>query len=680
MHTATSYEDAVEWAEHILSQMTLEEKCAYVGGKDVFFTQAIERLGVPSVMFSDATAGVVLRDRFFEVTYQNAIKTSVAFPAPLLLAASWNRELAKAYAKSIGEECAANGIGVLLAPGFNMYRISQCGRNFEYFGEDPYLISRMVEQYVAGVQSTGTIATLKHFVANNTDYFRRKSNSIVDERTLHEIYMPAFKAGIDAGAMAVMTSYNLLNGEWTGQSEYVIKHLLRSVLGFKWLVMTDWWSVYDGEKIARSGQDLEMPASEATGCFLEKIAAGTIAEADVDRMVKSVLTTLKAMNLFERRPQPELVQHFPEHEQVALQTAQEGTILLRNKGKILPLKNDGEPVLLLGDYIHKKACGGGSSFVRGYNQITQYQALHKIFGDSIQFDPSPSDEIIRNAKRIVLSVGTDDAESWDRPFSLPVGEERYVKRIVDLNPNVIVLINAGSGVRMTDWADKAAAIVFCFYNGQNGNIALADILTGEVNPSGKLPFTIEKEFSDGPGASYVPPGEALYYGENDAWEKAHDVYDVNYHEGVFVGYRWYEQRRIAPLFPFGHGLSYTQFNYEDATLHSSTISRSELEQGQCVELEITLSNCGHRSGHEVVQLYVGDREASEPRPPKELKGFEKILLNAGESQTVTFQLGIDAFQFWSNQTKGWIVEPGQFDIYVGSSSQDLPLRLSIEIS
>lgn len=679
MHSDSAYQSAAEWAESILQQMTLEEKCAYVGGTDVFFTQPIERLGIPKVMFSDATAGVVLRERFFDVTYQNAIQTSTAFPAPLLLASTWNKDLAQAYAKSIGEQCAANGIGVLLAPGFNLYRISQCGRNFEYFGEDPYLISRMVERYVEGVQSTGTIATLKHFVANNTDYFRRKSNSIVDERTLHEIYMPAFKAGIEAGAMAVMTSYNLLNGEWTGQSEYVIKHLLRSVLGFKWLVMSDWWSVYDGEKLARSGQDLEMPASDATACFLEKIQQGVIEESDLDRMVKSILTAFKAMNLFERQPQPELVKNFPEHEKVALQTAREGTILLRNENHILPLENNGDPILLLGDYIHQKACGGGSSFVKGYNQISLFEALHKVYGSAAQYAPSPTDEDIRQAKRIILSVGTQDAESWDRPFALPQGEELYVKRVLALNSNVIVLVNSGSAIRMTDWADKAAAILFCFYNGQNGHIAVTEILNGDINPSGKLPFSIEKEFADGPGAHYVPANEALYYGENDAWEKAHPVYDVEYKEGIFVGYRWFDKKSIAPLFPFGFGLSYTQFDYDNLTIDNNKISVAELESGDSINVTCRVTNSGKMDGQEIVQLYVADLLCSEERPIKELKEFTKITIEQGQSQNIVFQLKKDAFQFWSDKTKKWTVEPGEFEILIGSSSRNIQLTTKIAI-
>lgn len=675
MYPKISFEEASQWADDILSQMTLAEKCSYVGGVDVFFTREIKRLGLTRVMFSDATAGVALRDRFFDVTYQNAITTTVAFPAPIMLAATWNPELAESYATAIGEECNANGIGVLLAPGFNLYRISQCGRNFEYFGEDPFLTSRMVERYVRGVQETGTVATLKHFVANNTDYFRRKSNTIVDERTLHEIYLPAFEAGIQAGAMAVMTSYNLVNGEWTGQSKAIIKDLLRHTLGFKWLVMSDWWSVYDGAKVVQSGLDLEMPASEATGDLQQKIETGEIEEADVDRMVKSILTTLKAMDLYNKKPQPQLVSKFPEHENIALQTAREGVVLLQNRNAILPLQSNDEEVLLLGDYIHKKAFGGGSSEVKGYHQITQYEALHKVLGERAHYDVAPTDETIKNAKRIILSVGTQDAESWDRPFALDIGEELYVRRIVNLNPNVIVLVNSGSAIRMTDWAEQAAAIVYCFYNGQNGNIAVTEILTGEVNPSGKLPFTIEREFSDSPGADYIPEGEVLYNGANDEWEKHRPVYDVEYKEGVFVGYRWYEKHNIAPLFPFGFGLSYTQFSYSDLTLNSDT---QRADDG--IDLSFTVTNNGLMDGSEVAQVYVRDCAASVERPLKELKGFRKCSLATKEAQTVRIHLDRKAFAFWSTDARDWVTESGEFEILVGSSSRDIALRQVISLT
>ncbi|MCR6653344.1 MAG: glycoside hydrolase family 3 C-terminal domain-containing protein [Cellvibrionaceae bacterium] len=675
MFPKISFEHAATWAEEILAQMTLQEKCAYIGGVDIFFIKGIERLGLPRILCSDATAGITLRERFNEVTFQYPVPTSVAFPAPLMLAATWNTDLVEAFATAVGEECNANGIGILLGPGFNLYRVAQCGRNFEYFGEDPFLISRMIERYVVGVQNTGTIATLKHFVANNTDYFRRKSNSIVDERTLREIYLPAFKAGIDAGALAVMTAYNLLNGEWTGQSKAVIHDLLRNTLGFRWLVMTDWWSVYDGAKLVESGQDLEMPGNLATLGLEEKIQNGEVQESDLDRMVKSILTTLKAMELYDKKPQPELIHKYPEHEKIALQTAREGVVMLRNQNQILPLdKSSPDEILLLGPYIHKKAVGDGSSEVKGYNQVTLYQALHKIFGERTRYEASPTDDMIRSAKRIILAVGTQDAESWDRPFELDPQEELYARHITRLNPNVIVLVNSGSGIRMTGWYQQAAAILYCFYNGQNGHTAVAEILTGDVNPSGKLPFTIEREFSDGPGANYVPAGEVLYNGANDDWEKIHPVYDVEYKEGVFVGYRWYDSRNIEPLYPFGFGLSYTQFSYSDLVVIPPKSGESH------VEVRFRVSNTGNVAGQEIAQVYVRDLHSSEPRPFKELKGFRKISLAPGEQTGLQFELPSSAFAFWSTKVDNWLVEPGDFEILVGSSSRDIRLKSQLNLN
>ncbi len=674
MYPKHSYNSAAAWADTILEQMTLEEKCAYVSGTDIFFTKPIPRLRIPRVMLADATAGVVLRERFYEVTYQNAIDRSTAFPAPILLAATWNPELAEAYAGAIAEQCLANGIGVLLGPGFNLYRISQCGRNFEYFGEDPCLIARMIERYVKGVQDKGVIATLKHFVANNTDYFRRKSNSVVDERTLHEVYLPGFKAGIDAGAMAVMTSYNLVNGEWAGQSATVINDLLRGALGFQWLVMTDWWSIYDCEKTVLSGQDLEMPDPQVTGGLKAKIEAGELAEADVDRMVKSILVTFKAMELFDRKPMPEMVAHFPQHEEVALETAREGIVLLRNQAQVLPLETGGEgKILLLGDYIHKIASGTGAAYVKGYHAVTLHESLKKTYGDRVVYDASPTDEELRSAGHIIVSVGTVDAESWDRPYALPEGEERYLKRIIGLNSRVIVLVNAGSGVRMTDWCG-AAAILYCWYSGQNGSIAVAEILSGETNPSGKLPITLEREFADSPGFGYIPEGETLYNGANDEWEKIHPVYDVHYDEGLFVGYRWYEKRGIPPLYAFGYGLSYTQFEYTDLHVKEATVA-----VGKPVEISFGIKNTGPRRGKETAQIYIAHCGSRLERPLKELRAFRKVDLDAGEQTGLEIVIPADAFAHWCEVKRGWVNDPGRFEILVAAASNDVRLTAAIDI-
>ena len=671
MYPINSFEESSAWAESILSQMTLDEKCDYVGGESIFYTSAIERLGVKQVMMSDATAGIHLRHRFNEFTYQNKIEKSTAFPCPLQLSATWNPELSEVFARSVAEEALAAGIGILLGPGFNIYRQSQCGRNFEYFGEDPFLTSRMIEKYIKGVQDTGVIATIKHFVANNTDYFRRKSNSVIDQRTLNEIYLPAFKAGIDAGVLAVMTSYNLVNGEWAGQSEEVIKGLLREHLGFKWLVMTDWWSVFDGAKVAASGQDLEMPACLATIGLADKVRSDEIEEADVNRMVKSILTTLKSMDLFDLEPRPDLVANFPQHEKTALQTAREGTVLLRNEGEILPLAGE-EEILLIGEFIETKARGGGSAEVDGYDTVQLLDALKSEFGERLAYEKAPTWERIAAAEKVILSIGTVDSEAWDRPFALEVTEENWIRKVVSLNSNVVILVHSGSGIRMTDWYEQSAAIIYCWYNGQNGHTAVAEILSGKTNPSGKLPITIEREFADTVDPDYVPEGEHLYYGDNDTREAAREIYDINYDEGIFVGYRWFESKQIAPLYPFGHGLSYTKFEYSDIK-----VSQTEFSAEDTLEVYFTITNAGNRAGAEIAQLYVRDEECSLPRPLKELKGFRKVQLAAGEAKTVTLSLDKAAFSFWSPDSKDWVTEAGGFELVVGASSNDTCLSAKV---
>jgi len=668
-----SFEKAAEWADSLLTLMTLEEKITFIGGDRIFFTQAIPRLNISSVMMADATQGVHLRDNWRdEIFYDEVLPRSTAFPCPILLASTWNKNLVEEYANAVGEECRAGGIAILLGPGMNIYRQSRCGRNFEYFGEDPYLAGQMIENYVVGLQSTGTIATLKHFVANNTDYFRRKSNSIVDERTLHEIYLPAFKSGVNAGAMAVMTSYNQLNGEWCGQSNYVIDTVLRRQLGFKWLVMTDWWSVYDGEKVIQSGMDLEMPfrlATENAGQLLEE---GKVSEADINRMVRSILRTLYAMKAFSRVKEESYLNKFDEHEEIALQTAREGIILLRNENQILPIEDTTKTILITGEYAIKVAQGGGAATVEGYNHITLTEALAGIYGVNAGYIDAPTDEEISTADVVVLNIGTFDSEGRDRPFELPDTTENEILRIVDLNPNTVVVVNSGSGIRMSSWNQKVAAILYAWYPGQNGALAEAEIITGKVNPSGKLPVTIEKEFVNSPGYGYIPQGEALYEGWQGEEEKARAVYDIQYKEGILVGYRWYEYQRIPPLYPFGFGLSYTSFE-----LSKITLSTKKFRQGETLKITVSVKNTGERKGAETIQLYISDIECSVPRPVKELKGFEKIVLEPGELKKVTLFIESDDFSFWDTESKGWKAEPGEFELLLGTSSNQIVQRFIV---
>ena len=668
-----SYEAATTWADSIVKLLSLEEKITMIGGNNIFYTNGIERLNIPPVLFADATQGVHLRDNWRgQIKYEPALPKSTAFPCPIMLASTWNKGLAHDYATAIGEECRAGAIPVLLGPGMNIYRQAQCGRNFEYFGEDPFLAGSMIKNYVVGLQSTGTIATLKHFVANNTDYFRRKSNSIVDERTLHEIYLPAFKAGIDAGAMAVMTSYNLLNGEWCGQSEYVIKNILREQLGFKWLVMTDWWSVYDGVKTIRSGQDLEMPYRVATADADELLANGDVAETEIDQMVKNILKTLYAMQAFGRE-KDETFDNYAEHEEIALQAAREGIVLLRNEQGILPLESAGS-ILLTGEYAEKIPQGGGAATVEGYEHVVLKDALAELYGDKIKYIPRADDDQVRGAEAVILNIGTYDSEGWDRPFDLPLPVEEEINRVSALNANTIVVVNSGSGINMSRWQKKVAAILYAWYPGQNGARAVAEVIAGITNPSGKLPVSIEKDFKDSPGYGYIPAGEALYNDWNNQKEKERDVYDLPYKEGIFVGYRWYEHEGITPLYPFGYGLSYTSFKYGDL---QSTGTEFTADEG--LKISFTITNTGKREGAEVTQLYIRDIECSLPRPVKELKGFEKVSLQPGEKKLVEIVLTKADFSFWDPETRNWKAEAGEFEIVVGPSSSQTALKLSVRM-
>jgi len=667
-----SFEEAKKRANVYLDKLTLKEKIKFINGFHLFYIRGFKKYKMPRLYLSDATQGIHIRS-----IIKSSLKKSVAFPCPLALASTWNTELAGRYAQCIGEECRAGDVAFLLGPGMNMYRISQCGRNFEYFGEDPYLTSRLVENYITGMQSTGTIATMKHFLCNNTDFHRKNTNSVVDERALHEIYLPAFKAGVDAGVLAVMTSYNQVNGEWTGQSKDVIDGLLKHELGFKWLVMTDWWSVNNTEKVIRSGQDLVMPGHS----FIKKDAKrllkeGKITESEINRMCKSIIQTCIAMGLYDRPvTDKRYIRNFGVHEETALQTAREAVVLLKNNDHILPLsKHKPGKIVLCGDYATKIACGGGSASVKGYHRITLLKAMQNEFGDQLAYIKNPSDEQIKNAEIVIFSTGTMDNEGYDRPFELPAETDTKISRYSDLNPNTIIIINSGSGVQMTNWDGKVKAILYSWYLGQNGSTAIAEILSGKTNPSGKLPISIERKFTDSPGYPYIPKGEKLYKGWRGDFFIKGKMFDINYKESIFTGYRWYETKKIEPLYPFGFGLSYTQFIYSNLQ-SSKIIAHSD----DTLSVSLTLRNTGDFSGSEVVQLYIQDIESSVPRPVKELKGFSKVFLNRGESRLIVFKLSKNDFSFWNPDTGNWQVEPGDFNILLGSSSKDIRQVCKISI-
>jgi beta-glucosidase len=357
-----------------------------------------------------------------------------------------------------------------------------------------------------------------------------------------------------------------------------------------------------------------------------------------------------------------------------LQTAREGIVLLKNDGNILPLGKEIKTILLTGKYVDTLAMGGGSATVKGYDNRMMLDELKKEFGQRLTYVKNPTPQQIKSAQVVLCNVGTSDSEGWDRPFALPEDQERLVKACVAGNPNTVVIVTSGSGIRMTDWNDKAKAILYAWYGGQIGNQALAEIISGKINPSGKLPITIEKEFKDSPGFGYVPKGEDLYTGWSDKEERAHPVFDINYTEGIFVGYRWYEKKNIEPLYPFGHGLSYAQFEYTNIR-----VSKEVFGENDQITVSFKIKNIGKGQGLETAQVYVQDDDCSVPRPVKELKGFRKVDLKQGQSKTVSLTFDKKDFSFWNPQTKDWFAEKGRFTLLIGSSSKDVRLTKSVEL-
>lgn len=673
-----SQEMAQQRADSLLAKMSLEQKQRMVQGYHDFFIRPDSNLGIPLIYMSDASQGIHIRHNLDSKLFKQ-LDSSTAFPAPICLAATWNKNLAEQYARAIGEECRAGGIHMLLGPGMNIYRNPECGRNFEYLGEDPYLTARIVENYVYGLQSTGTMATLKHFVANNTEYLRKWSNSKVDERTLHEIYMPGFEAGIDAGAGAVMTAYNLLNGEWCGQSEYVIKDLLENSLGFEGLVMSDWNSVWNAEKIIKSGQDMEMPDGKNLKHADTLLQAGRIQEAHLEAMAGSILTACIRMGFYDR-PQRDTtyLSTFPNHVKTALQTAREGIVLLKNKDNILPIQPK-QKILVTGKYLEELATGLGSAKVEGYQKLQLREALKEAFGQQVQFKEKPIAQDYKAADVVLVSVGVNDGEAFNRPYSLPAWQDSLIMQSAYHNPNTVVLVNAGSGIAMRNWIDQIKGLVWAWYPGQIGNQAVAEILSGKVNPSGHLPFSIEKSITQsvaygpqqaGDNSTHSFPDWSVYpEGKPDK-----QLYTIPYSETLGIGYRGYLSKGELVQYYFGHGLSYTTFSYSHMKVDTLQWSSDEL-----IGIEVQVSNTGERDGQEVIQVYIRDSSSKIIRPYHELKAFQKVHLKAGETKTVRLILDKRAFSYLDPKQKDWYLEPGWFDIRVSKSSNQIMFREGIKL-
>ncbi|TVQ24503.1 MAG: glycosyl hydrolase [Spirochaetaceae bacterium] len=680
-------------AQEIVATMTDTEQLDLVIG-DGFVIRAIERLGLPEIKLFDATQGVHLRESVEPGTNLRTgivaghLHRTVSFPGFLNLASSWNRALAAQYARAIGEECRAGGIHVLLGPGVNIYRIAGNGRNFEYAGEDPFLAADMARIFVTALQQTGTMATVKHFIANNSDWCRRLSNSVVGRRALEEIYLPAFRAAVEAGVGAVMTSYNQLNGEYCGEGERVIQGLLRGELGFDGLVMTDWTSVTDGELVASSGQDLEMPYGE----MLEAKRDTLTGDPRIRRMAEYVIKACIRMGFYEEswREMPELLELLPEHESVAYRVAAEGVVLLKNEGDVLPaLVDDGRTILVTGNWgVRTPISGKGSGYVAGYNHTSFFEAVNDLAdGAIVMYRAEPTAEELDAASLVLVFTGFEfEGEGADRDFSLPERQNALIARAAAANPRTVVSIVSGGAIAMP-WHDSVAAILYTFFCGQEGAAAVADILFGHTNPSAKLPFTIECDFADSPGADYLPEGGRPEQVQPDGEHPLNrgpeglDIEwpnDVVYNEGIYVGYRWYAAKEKPVRYWFGHGLSYTSFTYDDlrVTAAPDNTGANGSTESNCVRVVFTVTNSGHVAGAEIAQLYIAPPAGSD-RPERELKGYEKVFLMPDETRTVSLCLTESDFSHYDESASAWVVAPGEYGVRIGASYNDIRLQGSV---
>jgi len=662
----------------LINQMTLDEKINYLGGtgfvegEKIGETQPLNHLGIPSVKMTDATSGSKLT------------KDHILFPAFVCLAASFNPELSAQYGRAVAEQCKADGYRVLLGPGVNMYRVPHCGRNFEYLGEDPYLACKMLVPYIKAVQNAGVIATVKHFVANNSEHYRKNSNTVVNERTLHEIYYPAFKAAIqEADVKAVMTSYNLLNGEWAGHNKHLITDILRKEWGFDGMVMSDWWSIYDTEKAIQSGLDLEMPDA----CILnhKRIKAlldkNIISEEWIDQRLINVLKPFCEMGLLdEQHSDPSLRNHWPEHENVAIETARQGIVLLKNQDNILPIQVEiTKKMAIIGEnaIITTASGGGAGGFDPGEKLVTYLDAVNNIAGaKNIEVTYYESlDNNVANADIAVIFLTMVEHEFMDRPFTLSETQYALIRQTSSLNPNTIVVMSVGSGAEMASWINEVKGLIYAWFPGTYGAKALAEILFGEINPSGKLPFSIEHAEKDTHYYGNYLPEDTVFPREFQGWNRGSPNFDIHYREGIFTGYRWYDKKNIQPLFPFGFGLSYSTFTIDNLKLSSDTITDNEILTVCC-----DITNTSHIEGTEIVQLFIQDIESSESRPKKELKGFQRISLKASETKQVSMEIQKNDLSFWSEINMAWHVENGSFNVLIGTSSADIKLQASFVYS
>lgn len=709
-----------ERVEDALKRMTLDEKIAVIHAQSKFSSPGVKRLGIPEFWTDDGPHGVrpdVLWDKWEQAGQTN--DSCVAFPALTCLAATWNPAISRIYGESLGEEALYRRKDMILGPGVNIYRTPLGGRNFEYMGEDPYLASRMVVPYIQGMQSKGVAACVKHFALNNDEEYRHQVNVIVDDRALHEIYLPAFKAAVtEAGVWGIMGAYNMYKNQHNCHNQWLLNDILKGQWRFDGVVVSDWGGAHDTRQAVENGLDMEFGTwtdglafgtSDAydnyylASPYRKLIQDGTYTEKELNDKVRRVLRLFFRTNMNRNRQFGSLCSEA--HYDAARKIAAEGIVLLQNKGRVLPIDTlKARRVLVVGENaIKMMTVGGGSSslkaqheelpldglkaclegmnievdYARGYvGDITgEYNGV--TTGQQLADSRSPEELIAeavdkaRKADYVVFFGGLNksdyqDAEGHDRKsYSLPYDQDKVVEALVKANRRLIFVNISGNAVAMP-WKSSVPAIVQGWFLGSTAGHALADVLTGRTNPSGKLPFTWPASLNDvGAHKLNTYPG---------TWRADKKIIDEEYKEGIFVGYRWADKEKTKPLFAFGHGESYTSFKIGKAKASAASITTAD-----SLSFTVSVTNTGKVAGSETVQLYIHDCESSLPRPYKELKGFRKVYLQPGETKEVTITIGKDALSFYDDKAASWTTEPGQFEALVGNASDNIVSKVAFTL-
>ena len=700
-----------ERVEDALSRMTVEEKVSMTHAQSKFSSPGVARLGIPEFWMTDGPHGIrpeVLWNEWDQAGWTN--DSCVAFPALTCLAATWDPTVSMLYGKSIGEEARYRNKTVLLGPGVNIYRTPLNGRNFEYMGEDPYLAGRMVVPYIQGVQKNGVAACVKHYALNNQEVNRHTTNVIVDDRTLYEIYLPAFKAAVQEGnTWAIMGSYNLYKDQHVCHNQYLLNDILKGEWGFDGVVVSDWGGVHDTDQAITNGLDMEFGSwtnglSNGTSNaydnyylaqpYLERIKSGKVGTKELDDKVRRILRLAFRTTMDRNRPYGTM--RSPEHYEAARKIGEAGIVLLQNNNDLLPIDLDKtKKIAVIGENAVKMmTVGGGSSSLKVQREISPLDGIRNrvgnkaevvyargyvgdasgeyngvVSGQNLKDDRTP-EELIAEAVRVageadyVIFIGGlnksahQDCEDSDRAgLGLPYDQDKVITELVKANKNLIVINISGNAVAMP-WVKEVPAILQAWFLGSEAGTAIAAVLTGDVNPSGKLPFTFPAKLGDVP---------AHQLGEYPGNEKVGNIVNEKYNEGIFVGYRWTDkQKKVKPLFPFGYGLSYTTFEYGKPVADKKTMSADDT-----ITFTVSVKNTGTREGQEVVQLYISDKKSSLPRPVKELKGFDKVKLAPGEEKTVSFTITKDALSFFDDAKHEWVAEPGKFEAVIAASAADI---------